>query len=66
MNTLSKDVDYMINNVASVSEESASNAEQVASASEEQVFLTEKIVSAAYQLSEMSNNLENMISKFKL
>ena len=66
MDNLSTDVNNMINNVAAVSEESASNAEQVAAASEEQIASTEEIVSAAHRLSEMSDNLENMVSKFKL
>ena len=66
MADLSQDVNNMINNVAEVSDEAASNAEEVAASSEEQIASTEEIVSAAHRLSEMSDNLKNMISKFKV
>jgi methyl-accepting chemotaxis protein len=66
MADLSQDVNNMINNVAAVSDEAASNAEEVAASSEEQIASTEEIVSAAHRLSEMSDNLKNMISKFKV
>ncbi|MFW5961934.1 MAG: methyl-accepting chemotaxis protein [bacterium] len=66
MADLSQDVDNMINNVSAVSDEAASNAEEVAASSEEQIASTEEIVSAAHRLSEMSDNLKNMISKFKV
>ena len=66
MADLSQDVDNMINNVAEVSDEAASNAEEVAASSEEQIASTEEIVSAAHRLSEMSDNLKNMISSFKV
>jgi len=66
MADLSQDVNNMINNVAAVSDEAASNAEEVAASSEEQIASTEEIVSAAHRLSEMSDNLKQMISKFKV
>jgi len=66
MNTLSDNVNNMVTNIAAVSDEAASNAEEVAASSEEQIASTEEIVSAAHRLSEMSDNLENMVSKFKL
>ena len=66
MADLSQDVDNMINNVSAVSDEAASNAEEVAASSEEQIASTEEIVSAAHRLSEMSDNLKNMISRFKV
>ncbi|TDO94417.1 methyl-accepting chemotaxis sensory transducer with Cache sensor [Halanaerobium saccharolyticum] len=66
MADISENVDNMINNVAAVSDEAASNAEEVAASSEEQIASTEEIVSAAHRLSEMSDNLKNMISKFKV
>ncbi|RCW53318.1 methyl-accepting chemotaxis protein [Halanaerobium sp. ST460_2HS_T2] len=66
MAAVSSDVNNMINNVAAVSDEAASNAEEVAASSEEQIASTEEIVSAAHRLSEMSDNLKNMISNFKV
>jgi methyl-accepting chemotaxis protein len=66
MSNISEDVNNMINNVAAVSDEAASNAEEVAASSEEQIASTEEIVSAAHRLSEMSDNIKNMISNFKV
>ncbi len=66
MNNVSDNVNNMVSNIAAVSDEAASNAEEVAASSEEQIASTEEIVSAAHRLSEMSDNLESMVSKFIL
>ena len=55
-----------INDIAAVSETSASNSEEVAAASEEQIAATEEIVSSAEKLSEYAEELKSAVNKFKI
>ena len=59
-------VENGINDIAAVSETSASNSEEVAAASEEQIAATEEIVSSAEKLSEYAEELKSAVNKFKI
>jgi methyl-accepting chemotaxis protein len=55
-----------IENVAKISTESSENAESVVAASEEQTALMKEVANAAGNLSDMSMELQSLISDFKL
>lgn len=59
-------VESGINDIAAVSETSASNSEEVAAASEEQIAATEEIVSSAEKLSEYAEELKTAVDQFKI
>jgi methyl-accepting chemotaxis protein len=59
-------VESGINDIAAVSEISASNSEEVAAASEEQIAATEEIVSSAERLSEYAEELKTAVDQFKI
>jgi methyl-accepting chemotaxis protein len=59
-------VESGINDIAQVSETSASNSEEVAAASEEQIAATEEIVSSAEKLSEYAEELKTAVDQFKI
>ncbi|GAA0737721.1 methyl-accepting chemotaxis protein [Clostridium oceanicum] len=55
-----------INNISSVSEETAAATEQASASTEEQTAAIEEVANSAEKLSGLSENMENKISKFKL
>jgi len=68
-NKMQENSDYVesgINDIAAVSETSASNSEEVAAASEEQIAATEEIVSSAEKLSEYAEELKTAVNQFKI
>ncbi|MBM7659789.1 methyl-accepting chemotaxis protein [Bacillus mesophilus] len=62
----STDMVEMIENVANISEQSSSNAQNVAAAAEEQLASMEEISSSAHSLSNMAEDLQNLVRKFKI
>ncbi|MBP1934827.1 methyl-accepting chemotaxis protein [Ammoniphilus resinae] len=56
----------MVENVAGLSEQSANNTENMAAASEEQLASMEEISSSATSLSKMAEELQGLISSFKV
>ena len=68
-NALSDSIDdiYLsINQIASVAEETASGAEEASAATEEQAATMQELTANAQELANMANNLETIISKFKI
>lgn len=66
MSASAEEVNASIEEMASIAEYSASNTQNVASASEEQLASMEEITSSASSLSKMAEDLQALVSKFKL
>ncbi|WP_105618694.1 methyl-accepting chemotaxis protein [Vallitalea okinawensis] len=59
-------VGQTIENVASITEESAAGTEEAAASTEEQSATINEISTSAQQLADLSNDLQNVIQKFRL
>lgn len=59
-------VSHNINNIATITEESASGTEEVAASTEEQTATLQQIAASAEQLADISNKQQESIEKFKL
>ena len=69
LKTIKEDKDLVITNISEVSavaEEAAATAEEVSASSEEQASGLQEIVSSAEKLSALSEDLKDMINKFKV
>ena len=66
MATGSNEVNQAIENIASVSEQNSAAVEEVSAAAEEVSTQTEEVMVSAQWLAEMSNVLQELVSKFKL
>src|SRR5690606_33146926 len=67
--TMLKDKDqivYSIENISSVSEETAAGSEEVTASMEEQTSVMDEVARNAERLSELSTSLEEQINKFKM
>lgn len=65
-NDNSQIVSHNINNIATITEESASGTEEVAASTEEQTATLQQIAASAEQLADISNKQQESIEKFKL
>jgi methyl-accepting chemotaxis protein len=66
INAGTQDMVYSMNSITEISNGSAGNTQQVASASEEQNASMEEISAAANTLSEMAEELQHSISRYKI
>lgn len=60
------EVSQAIESIASVSEENSASVEEVSASAEEMTAQVEEVTAAAASLSEMAQDLNNLVSKFKI
>lgn len=66
MSASAQEVNASIQNVASISEENAAAAEEVSASTEELTASVEEIYASSEQLAKMAQDLQNLVSKFRI